>query len=314
MSAPGKKPGPATSPELLVIIPLKGFRCATCGGSGNFLVMDDPGALCLSCADLDHLVFLSAGNAALSRRARTHSTFQGSPGSPRAIASLCDDARVTDEELTGGVLTDQVAYYRRRADEYDVTAYGDDVAAARALIARLVAEMRPVGSVLEIACGTGLWTEALAVWADTVTAIDAAPEMVAIARDRVQSANVSFEVADVFSWHSATRFEVVFFSAWLSHVPASWFERFWQLLRTLLAGGGRVLFIDEHVDERGKEAYVAGQEEVVERQLGDGSTFRVIKNFVEPEELKLRLGRMGWDCEIRRVSSRWVYGEARLTR
>ena len=212
------------------------------------------------------------------------------------------------------MLADQVAYYRRRAGEYDVTAYGDDAAAARALIARLVAEMRPAGSVLEIACGTGLWTEALAGWAVTVTAIDAAPEVLEIARDRVRSANVSFEVVDVFSWDPGTRFDVIFFSAWLSHVPASRLGRFWQLLRGLLAGGGRVLFIDEHVDERGKEAYVAGQEEVVERQLADGSTFRVIKNFVEPEGLELRLRQMGWDCVIRRVSSRWVYGEARLAR
>ena len=212
------------------------------------------------------------------------------------------------------VLAEQVDYYRRRAGEYDVTAYGDDVAAVRAFIARLVAEMRPAGSVLEIACGTGLWTEALAVWADSVTAIDAAPEMVAIARDRVQSADVSFEVADVFSWDPATRFDVIFFSAWLSHVPASQFGQFWQLLRGLLARDGRVLFIDEHVGERGKEAYVAGQEEVVERQLADGSTFRVIKDFVEPEELELRLRRMGWDCVIRRVSSRWVCGQARLAR
>jgi ubiquinone/menaquinone biosynthesis C-methylase UbiE len=98
---------------------------------------------------------------------------------------VCDDVRVTDE-----VLADQVDYYRRRAGEHDVTAYGD-VVAARARIARLVAEMRPAGSVLEIACGTGLWTQALAGWADTVTAIDAAPEMVAIARDRVRSARVS---------------------------------------------------------------------------------------------------------------------------
>jgi 2-polyprenyl-3-methyl-5-hydroxy-6-metoxy-1,4-benzoquinol methylase len=226
-----------------------------------------------------------------------------------AVVSLCDDARVIDE-----VLADQVAYYRRGAGGYDVAAYGDDVAAARAFIARLVAEMRPAGSVLEIACGTGLWTEALAGWADSVTAIDAAPEMVAIARGRVRSADVSFEVADVFSWRSAARFDVIFFSAWLSHVPASRFGRFWELLRGLLAGGGRVLFIDEHVGERGKEVYVAGQEEVVERQLADGSTFRVIKNFVEPEELELRLRRMGWDCVIRRVSSRWVYGEARLVR
>ena len=227
--------------------------------------------------------------------------------SPQAVASLCDDVRVTDE-----VLADQVDYYRRRAGEYDVTAYGDDVAAARAHIARLVAAMRPAGRVLEIACGTGLWTGPLAAWADTVTAMDAAPEMVAIARDRARPANVSFEVADVFSWDPGTRFDVIFFSAWLSHVPASRFGRFWQLLRGLLAGGGRVLFIDEHVDERGKEAYVA--DEIVERQLGDGSTFRVIKNFVDPQELELRLRRLGWDCAIRRDGSRWVYGQAHLAK
>ena len=211
------------------------------------------------------------------------------------------------------MLADQVDYYRRRAGEYDVTAYGD-VAVARSRIARLVADMRPAGRVLELACGTGLWTEALAGWADTVTAIDAAPEMVEIARERVRPANVSFEVADVFSWDPATRFDVIFFSAWLSHVPMSRFEQFWQLLGGLLAEDGRVLFIDEHVDEREKEAYVAGRAEIVERRLADGSTFRVIKNFVEPEELELRLRRMGWDCVIRRVSSRWVYGEARLER
>lgn len=230
-----------------------------------------------------------------------------SPSSSGKIA-LCDDVRVTDE-----VLADQVDYYRRRAGEYDVTAYGD-VAAARARIARLVAEMRPAGSVLEIACGTGLWTEALAGWADTVTAIDAAPEAVAIARDRVRPARVSFEVADVFSWDPGTRFDVIFFSAWLSHVPASRFGRFWQLLGSLLAGNGRVLFIDEHVDERGKEAYVTGRDEVVERRLRDGSTFRVVKNFVDPAELEPRLRRLGWECAIRRDGPDWVYGEARLAR
>jgi 2-polyprenyl-3-methyl-5-hydroxy-6-metoxy-1,4-benzoquinol methylase len=229
--------------------------------------------------------------------------------SPQAAASLCDDARVIDE-----VLAEQLDYYSRRASEYDMTAYGDDVAAARARIARLVAEMRSAGSVLEIACGTGLWTEALAGWADAVTAMDAAPEAVAIARDRVRPANVSFEVADVFSWDPGTRFDVIFFSAWLSHVPVSRFGQFWQLLGSWLAGNGRVLFIDEHVDERGKEAYVAGREEVVERRLADSSTFRVIKNFVDPEELELRLRRLGWDCAIRRDGNDWVYGEARLAR
>jgi hypothetical protein len=75
-----------------------------------------------------------------------------------------------------------------------------------------------------------------------------------------------------------------------------------------------VLFIDEHVDEREKEAYVAGRDEVVERRLRDGSTFRVIKNFVDPAELEFRLRQLGWDWAIRRDGGDWVYGEARLAR
>jgi demethylmenaquinone methyltransferase/2-methoxy-6-polyprenyl-1,4-benzoquinol methylase len=225
---------------------------------------------------------------------------------------VCDDFRVTDE-----VLVDQVDYYRRRAAEYDVTAYGD-VAAARDRIARLVAGMRPVGRVLEIACGTGLWTEALAEWADTVTAVDAAPEAVAIARGRVPAGNVRFEVADVFSWDPGTRFDVIFFSAWLSHVPASRFGPFWAQLGRLLAENGRVLFIDEHVDEQAKEAYLTGEgdadSEIVERRLNDGRTFRVIKNFVDPPELERRLAQLGWDCTIRRDGHDWVRGEARPAR
>src|SRR5262249_36496054 len=163
-------------------------------------------------------------------------------------------------------LAGQVDYYRRRADEYDVTAYGD-LPAARARIVRLVDEMRPTGRVLEIACGTGLWTQALATVADTVTAIDAAPEAVRIAPERVPAANVSFEVADVFAWTAAAdagpTYDVIFFSAWLSHVPTDRVDQFWQSLRGWLAADGRVLFIDEHVDERDKEAYVPGLDEIV---------------------------------------------------
>ena len=214
------------------------------------------------------------------------------------------DVTVIDE-----VLAQQVSYYRKRAVEYDVTAYGD-VAAARERIARLVTQMRPSGDVLEIACGTGIWTTSLARWASTVRAIDAAPEMIAIAREGVDSPNVTFEVADVFAWTTAARFDMIFFSAWLSHVPTSRFEQFWRSLRRLLADRGRVLFIDEHVDEHGKEAYGAGSAEMVERRLRDGSEFRIVKNFVDPEQLSARLGQLGWQCRVDRDGQDWVIGEA----
>jgi hypothetical protein len=62
-------PQQETSAGLLVIEPIRDWACAECAGTGGFLRMDDAGPLCLSCADLDHLVFLPAGDAALTRRA-----------------------------------------------------------------------------------------------------------------------------------------------------------------------------------------------------------------------------------------------------
>src|SRR5881396_2527738 len=56
--------------DLVVVMPLKDWRCASCGGTGDLLIMDAAGPLCLGCADLDHLVFLPRGDAALTRRAR----------------------------------------------------------------------------------------------------------------------------------------------------------------------------------------------------------------------------------------------------
>jgi hypothetical protein len=57
-------------PDLVVIAPLNEWTCTDCGGTGGLLIMEDAGPLCLVCADLNHLVFLPAGDAALTRRAR----------------------------------------------------------------------------------------------------------------------------------------------------------------------------------------------------------------------------------------------------
>jgi hypothetical protein len=60
----------AKAPGLVVISPLHDdWTCHECGGSGDLLLMEGPGPICLRCADLDHLVFLPAGDATLTRRA-----------------------------------------------------------------------------------------------------------------------------------------------------------------------------------------------------------------------------------------------------
>jgi hypothetical protein len=58
-------------PDLVVVQPLRAFTCAGCHRTGDdMLIMEDPGPVCLTCADLDHLVFLPAGDATLTRRAK----------------------------------------------------------------------------------------------------------------------------------------------------------------------------------------------------------------------------------------------------
>lgn len=57
-------------PDLVVVWAIKDWTCTECSGSGELLIMEDPGPLCLACADLDHLVYLPSGNAALTRRAK----------------------------------------------------------------------------------------------------------------------------------------------------------------------------------------------------------------------------------------------------
>ncbi|GAA3442910.1 DUF2293 domain-containing protein [Planomonospora venezuelensis] len=61
------------APDLTVVAPLKAWECADCRGTGPYLIMEEGDPHCLTCADLDHLVFLPAGNAALSRRAKKES-------------------------------------------------------------------------------------------------------------------------------------------------------------------------------------------------------------------------------------------------
>jgi hypothetical protein len=62
------------SSRILVIQPTRDFVCAECGGGGDLLRMQDAGPLCMACADLDHLLFLPSGDAALTRRAVKAST------------------------------------------------------------------------------------------------------------------------------------------------------------------------------------------------------------------------------------------------
>jgi hypothetical protein len=107
------------SPGLVVIEPIRDWACAECGGTGEFLRMDDAGPLCLACADLGHLTFLPAGDAALTRRAKQASQlsavvvrFSRSRKRYERQGLLVEEAAV--EQAEQQCLSDEEARARRR--------------------------------------------------------------------------------------------------------------------------------------------------------------------------------------------------------
>jgi SAM-dependent methyltransferase len=241
-----------------------------------------------------------------------------------STSSLCvrGSRAMTDDDL----LAEQRAFYRARAPEYDDWwqrrgRYDHGEGELRewqgqvARVEKALASFDPRGDVLELAGGTGWWTERLARTADHLTVVDASPETLAINRQRVGRSDVEYVVADIFDWRPERRYEVVFFSFWLSHVPRARFGEFWSLVRSCLGPDGRVFLIDNRSDPT--PGSTALDPHVVEylpdlhlRRLSDGSQYRVVKVMYEPDELAALVGAEGWDAEL--DGTRWfIFGTAR---
>jgi demethylmenaquinone methyltransferase/2-methoxy-6-polyprenyl-1,4-benzoquinol methylase len=215
----------------------------------------------------------------------------------------------------------QIAYYRARASEYDEwflrqgrydhgpefrNRWFREVEEIAAALAPLV----PGADVLELACGTGLWTQRLAAGARHVEAVDASPEVVAINRDRVKSANVEYQVVDIFSWSPTRTYDLVFFSFWLSHVPPERFDSFWNVVRAALRPAGQAFFIDSLLEQTSSASDHTPPDRsgVARRKLNDGREFDIVKVFYEPMELQHRLTQQGWRGSVRSTETFFLYG------
>lgn len=223
------------------------------------------------------------------------------------------------------LLRNQMEYYRARASEYDqwflrqgrydrgetLNRRWFDEAAE---VAVALEEFRPAGRVLELACGTGLWAQQLALHAASITAVDSSPEMLVLNQERMRDFRVEYVQADLFSWRPRTRYDVVFFGFWLSHVPPDRFEAFWDLVAGCLGPGGRLFFVDSLYDETSTavDHRLRGREAVsVMRRLNDGREFEIVKLFYRPDALAHRLATLGWRMVVRSTTHYFLYGYGR---
>ena len=224
------------------------------------------------------------------------------------------------------LLDEQILYYRRRADEYDDwflrkgrydrgeaqrRIWFEEVESVRSALDAA----RPRGRVLELACGTGLWTQRLVPHAESVTALDTSREVIARNSARVASDRVRYLQTDLFGWQPNPVYDFVFFGFWLSHVPEARFEAFWRLVQRACAPGATIFFVDNRreptsnaVDQRPGSP----DDETVRRRLEDGSEFTIIKRFFEPVALEHRLRVLGFDFRVQETANYFVHGLGRL--
>ena len=229
---------------------------------------------------------------------------------------------------TRDILDDQIAYYRARAGEYDEwwfragrydrgadfnAQWHAETAAVEAALVSWLAARRPA-QVLELACGTGLFTRLIAPRVARLAAVDASSEVIEINRARVGADNVDYVQADLFAWRPVQRYDAIFFSFWLSHVPEQRFAEFWELVATALTPGGAVYLIDSAFDptSTAKDHVLPGRDHgIVTRKLNDGREFRIVKVFYEPPALTAKLETLGWEADLAQTPRYFIYGEAR---
>jgi SAM-dependent methyltransferase len=226
-------------------------------------------------------------------------------------------------ELLTDLLADQRSFYRARAPEYDQWWQrrgrydnGPEDAAEWnrqvQVVLQAVDTFGSFGDVLELAGGTGWWSQHLAQTARTLTVLDSSSEAIHINRQRVARPDVTYIEADIFGWRPDRRYDTVVFSFWLSHVPRRLFEEFWALVGSCLRPGGQAFLIDNRRDPSRtvQDPYIIDEaDDVQRRRLGDGSEHRVVKVFYEPDGLAEQLRRLGWVADLA-GTPRFIYGSA----
>lgn len=220
-------------------------------------------------------------------------------------------------------IQEQLEYYRARSSEYDQwwnregrydrgaaenTHWFRDAADVVSALARFA----PTGRILELACGTGIWSEKLLPYASELTLVDGSREMLDLAERRLQAGEVRYLEADIFDWQPKEEYDTVFFSFWLSHVPPTRFSEFWDLVGDCLAPGGRVFFVDSQHEQTSTaiDHRLPDREDIqLLRRLNDGREFRIYKLFYDATSLQKQLVKHGWNISVSATERYFIYGQ-----
>ena len=213
------------------------------------------------------------------------------------------DARSTTPQLE--------TYYAKRASEYeriyDKAERQDELEWLRGRIPALFGGR----TVLEVACGTGYWTQFIARAANKVYACDINDSVLEIAREKpIPRDKVEFFKADAVTLEGVPAgCDAAFAGFWWSHVKKSGIEHFVANLATRLEPGSLVGILEN--------LYVEGSSTAISRRDAEGNTYQkrkvltgeeyeVLKNFPTAGELRAAVAPIAREAHLESLRHYWL--------
>lgn len=203
------------------------------------------------------------------------------------------------------------AYYRARADVYDrVYRYPERQQELR-MLEQIIPEQLSGRDVLEVAAGTGYWTQFIAPVAKSVLATDITSGALIQIKRRQGTDAVVCRQHDAYALHELQQqFDGGFAGLWLSHVPKQKLSLFMRSFHRCLLPGAQVVLLDNsaaqcerlpisHTDNFGNSFQ--------DRELDDGSVYRVLKNFPGEAELVTLAGKHARDIRYISLQYFWIF-------
>ncbi len=223
------------------------------------------------------------------------------------------------------IINEQIDYYKKRAYEYDQwfmrtgrydkgtnlnKRWFDEIKELKEILHKF----KPNGEILELACGTGWWTTELARYANSITAIDSSHEVLAINKIKLANSDcaITYQQQNLFNWKPQKKFDVVFFSFWLSHIPPLYFENFLTKVSNSLKPNGRLFIIDSLLEQTATahDQSFDNNKHINKRKLNNGKEFEIVKIFYEPKILQEYLLKLGFNITVKTTNKYFLYGRS----
>ncbi|WP_317897325.1 class I SAM-dependent methyltransferase [Aurantibacillus circumpalustris] len=205
---------------------------------------------------------------------------------------------------------DLIEYYKERAKEYESIYLKPERQNDLKTVTKLLQNIFANKTLIEIACGTGYWTESIAKTAKAMIAIDINKAVLEIAEQKhYPYNNVSFKIENLYNITNSQRYDNLFGGFIWSHIKLEELDVFLKTVNSSVVPGATVVFMDNNFVE-GSSTPIKNTDEFGNtfqtRKLKDESTHVVLKNFPTENFLETKLKNIVASYEFINLTYFWL--------